>query len=97
MRIAAAHASEAAATLRAAAASRDPDLQAEAIKEALVRIWAASEYFWGRPAERCAHIARCLEEGRGVAGDPAAATGLQRYAAALEDLWLGASDPLAGS
>jgi hypothetical protein len=82
MRIAEGYASAAAANLRTAAASPDSWARSRAIEEALAELRSAGEYFWGRPAEQCDHIAACLE----ASADASAAVGLRCYAEVLEGL-----------
>lgn len=92
MSIAVEHAAEAADTLRAATRIADPYIRADAIWEAVERINAATERLRGRPAARCAELARRLEEGCQAGHEPPGAEELQRCARALDRI---ASNPIA--
>jgi hypothetical protein len=84
--IASEHAGEAADTLRSAAQIEDPYLRANAIWEAMLRVRSAADHLRGRAASLCTDIARYLEEGCEVAGEPLAADTLRGYAETLEGL-----------
>jgi len=92
MSIAAEHAAEAADALRAAAGIADPYIRADAIWGEVERINAAAGRLGGRPAARCAELARRLEEGCEAGREAPGDEELQRCAGALDRI---ASNPSA--
>lgn len=79
-----AHLSQARKSLLAAIGIADPYKRADAIWEAAERVNAAAGRLRGRPAARCAELARQLEEGCEAGREPPDGEELERCAHALD-------------